>query len=1261
MSIYLLKEILLQSLVIYTGDCGGAIFSYNNIYISFEGNSISGFSNNTAANYGGAILSFDNVYLSFEGNSTTKFSNNTADRTGGAVFAINKCRMTFDNNSVVFFASNTAAFDTTILFNFNSKIIIKGDPSFIFNDLPEQWCFDTCLKYPDEESDAITIDSSGMVWCSNQQTFTCLSDKCHCKNLEDTMVSVKDNQVVSLTDGIVVLSSVIQLHSSNISIIGHNNPTVICVNHSGLKFYDCNNLSIEGITFIGCGTTDGIYDLMYIDTPVLEFSGCNNVRIQNCSFRYTMGQVVSLDNVSGCVNFNNCKFVGHIHYRDHGAAIYYESDDNAFDEFIISNCNFSSYKAKSVIYFTYRLHGYNNTYLINSSFHNNEGVSIYLTNHHTLHISGEVLLENNVAEDGAGIYISDHSTVSFSEISNVTFSNNSVYHNGATIFLNNNSTAIFDNNSIVTFNDNVAGNGTIYSKICSNVIFRGACEVTFRSNLVVQYGSAIYSYDNSQVVFKGNSRVSFSTNAISSGDAHLQHGGTMFSENNGNVVFEENSITGFSNNNGSAIFSIYSSIVIFKDSSKVTFINNIAHYCGVLASALFSNITFTGDTKVMYDSNTVSYTLTSESDSSAGTICTSQKSNITFTEHSLVTFINNKANRGGAVTIFDSNIIMTEYSTVIFNNNSALYSSGGAFVCSNNSNVTIKGNSNVTFNNNKASQSGGAIHSYNMCRITFKDNSTSTFINNTARDNGGALLSSSLSEISFQDNSVVNINGNTADNGGVFYFTNSTIIFKGSSVIFVHNNMARQRGGVGHFNFNSQVMFEGTIIIKFDNNLAEKIAGVLYSAMSNIQFKENCTISVTNNKATFDGGGLYFDKNSDVLFTEFASITFKYNKAFYGGGIVANDHSNITVKRNSVLLFVSNEATQSGGAGYFNCSCNFIITENSMVKFYYNKAFNGGAVCINDYTKFMITGKSTTSFQDNLASVSGGAINILNKSNIVLDDHIDIKFTNNNAQYGGAIFLDTTAVLVNSSYINCINFTNNIAKILGNSIYQDAAKFCNSSCLSQRTVNIDSQFLATPPNELKFYDQAVCIDNDQNVIHCSNYYMRDIMLGTEIVIPACVLDYYNQSINSTHFLVQSEMHSNYFISGPKETLISCDTFKGISIMSNKTSTKLANFSINITLNIVLNSQWKQISVNLIIELSPCHPGFWQYPKSKICECYNASDIVFCSGSSSTIKRGYWFGNVTGKPTVTLCPINYCNFTCCETSTGYYHLSPVRDT
>jgi len=51
--------------------------------------------------------------------------------------------------------------------------------------------------------------------------------------------------------------------------------------------------------------------------------------------------------------------------------------------------------------------------------------------------------------------------------------------------------------------------------------------------------------------------------------------------------------------------------------------------------------------------------------------------------------------------------------------------------------------------------------------------------------------------------------------------------------------------------------------------------------------------------------------------------------------------------------------------------------------------------------------------------------------------------------------------------------------------------------------------------------------------------------------------------------------------------------------------------------------------------------------------------VSCSGSTSSIKRGYWFGEVYGKATVTTCPKSYCNFSCCEVANGFLELSPVR--
>ena len=64
-----------------------------------------------------------------------------------------------------------------------------------------------------------------------------------------------------------------------------------------------------------------------------------------------------------------------------------------------------------------------------------------------------------------------------------------------------------------------------------------------------------------------------------------------------------------------------------------------------------------------------------------------------------------------------------------------------------------------------------------------------------------------------------------------------------------------------------------------------------------------------------------------------------------------------------------------------------------------------------------------------------------------------------------------------------------------------------------------------------------------------------------------------------------------------EILISCDKVKGITITGDHTLLISTNLSVNITLNTALNPDWKKLSVSLTIKLSPCHPGFWQYPTS----------------------------------------------------------------
>ena len=1118
---------------------GGAMWIFHS-HVSFKGNSSAVFNNNTATYRGGALYCAMDSNVAFEENSNVVFSNNIAEF-GGAVFAKHTSDIIFSDNSTITFTSNSATFLNSATISSN-KIKTTGNPTVIFNDQSARWCNSTCLPYT-SQLQGITINSNGIVWCNNPESFICLTKICHCNKLEVLLDGLKSNRLVNITNT-VTLSSVIPLTGlNNISIIGYNNIALICDNTSGLDLRWCTNITIEGITWIGCGYYDSSQSL-FIPVLDLEFS---DILIQKCTFQYSLGIAISLYYIQNDdVYINQCNFTNNNFYNLHGAAIYCFKDwsDNII-KVNINNCIFSyNENAKSIVYLELYEDNHQLLNLNSSNFHNNQGVSVYLSKGIVLRITGEVSFENNVAENGAGIYISDNSTVIFDENSSAKFINNSVNHNGAAIFVTHHSYVIFDQSSIVTFTDNKATNGIVYCEASSNVTFKGTSEVTFSSNSAMQYGAAIYSSDISHVTFTGNSKVTFNNNVVSSKDRNLHNGGSIYSENNGHISFEENSSTLFSNNiadYGAAIFSYFNSRIIFKDNSVVTINNNTAQYCGALLSLLFSSITYEDNTKVSYNANKVSCTSTSNNEPSSAAMCTLQGTDVLYSGHSLVTYTSNKAGGGGAVVFSDSNVIIEEYSTVTFNNNIAYYSSGGAFTCYNTSDITIKDNSNITFNSNKAIQDGGAIYS---CKITFKDNSTSTFIKNTARNNGGAILSSQLSEITFQGNSTVTFDNNTAYNGGAFYFTNS----------------------------------------------------------------------------------------------------------------------NITVKETSTVSFYNNKAIQNGGTGYLNSHCVFLLEQNVKVMFDNNKALYGGALCIDIMTKFIVRGNSTTLFSNNLAIEGGGALQVLNDSRITLQDHISIKFVNNTAQYGGAVFLDTTAVMINSSDNNCMDFTNNIAKILGNSAYQDESEFCtssNDSCFN-RTMGINHEFVDTPPIKLKFNDPAICIDNSSTQ-QCDSYFITNIMLGKSILMPACVLNYYNQPVDSIQFIVQIETNLNYLINGPKQVVISCnDTFEKISIIGDQSLSNSTNYTITITLNTALYSDWKQISVKLIIGLSPCHPGFWQYPNSLGCECYkNASDIVFCSGSNSTIKRGYWFGSVTGKPTVTFCPINYCNFTCCETTNGYYHLSPVR--
>ena len=1000
---------------------GGAIRAYGDSHVSFEDNSTTKFSNNRADHYGGAIHTFSSQ-VSFEDISNTKFSNNRANYDCGAIGTTDS-NVSFEDNSVTEFSNNNALSDiyaissfarAHIIFDGNStvsfindistdggivypistsinhhhyfdsnlEIIVRGNFTITFNYQSVKWCTSTCLPYSGKDRYKVRIDNTGMVWCTHQDYFKCQSRNCQCKNLEDVTANITNNSLITLSDKVRLSSAVNFSIINNTSIIGQNNLVVFCVNGGGLQVEFCNNLTIQGITWIGCKTALKIYD-------------SKDVTIRRCSFLYSKWQAIEISEPSGNVNIDYCKFMHNNHYRGHGSAIRYSSNNPSTDELTINinNCDFSfNIGSKSIIYIKQSLEHILTHCINNSTFQNNQAISTYFSGHQNINFAGNLLFKNNEAEIGTGLYVSNHSTVTIGENSTIKFINNTADHYGAAIFLDNHSSVVFDKNSTVNFSDNYATNGTVYSKDSSTVLFKGTCKVTFNSNKARLYGAAILSSENSEITFTGNSSVNFTNNIVPNHNQNSMLGGTIFIENYSLITFMERSITMFSNNTaafGTGIFSFNNSTVNFKNQSKIFFDNNIVVHCGVLTT-LYSNVSFNDYADVIYNANKLSCPSNSCFTPSAGPICSLQGTDVILSGHSSVTFMNNNADYGsGAIVFSESTLTIQEHSTITFKNNIAKDSSGGALVCFN-SNITVKDDSNVTFSGNKATQSGGALHLYSMCKIVFTDDSTSKFINNTAIIDGGAILNDQSSEITFKGNSSVQFNNNKACNGGTFYSSNSSITFKEMSVTSFYHNEAKQNGGVGYFNLNSNVMFEGITVVSFNGNMAEENGGVLCSIESDILFQNNSNVSFIDNRA-LDGGAISADNNSCIVSTESSVLSFLSNEAIQNGGVfhVANS-TEVIITEKSKLTLNNNYARQNGGVIH-SVNGIFAFKGNSNVSLNYNEAMlNGGAVCII-YSDVCFSEYATITFHKNKANY-GGAVLANNQSNITVDGNSEIFF-----------------------------------------------------------------------------------------------------------------------------------------------------------------------------------------------------------------------------------------------------------------------------
>ena len=947
------------------------------------------------------------------------------------------------------------------------------------------------------------------------------------------------------------------------------------------------------------------------------------------------------------------------------------------------------------------------------------GGSIYSNNNSTILFKGTANVQfiSNEAEFGGSLYSERGCNVIFGQKSMVTFDSNRADLGGAAYVCQESEILIMDNSSL-NFQNNLANEdgGALYLHSTFDVVFTNNTSVTFYNNKALRNGGAGYfesksKLDSMQESFSStlNSHradniggivyskailkyeyVDLNSSVVKHNENDVQSNGLVFS-----ILFKGGCKVEFVNNNavyGGAIYNKWD--VRFADNSTTTFVNNNADYGGAAYLETNANMIFEGDSATTFTNENTNQNFAGSDHRKFSTVGANSYS---------ATFRDNTAKyNGGAIYLGVSSAMMfvkDSRSKAIFSKNKA--TNGGAVYSQENSNIILGGKSAAIFANNEVTHDGGAIHCYNKSSVTITGHSCVKFFYNKAAQ-GGAIYSERNSNIIFKQSSTADFVDNTGlqHGGALFIKLNCGIYFEENSAVFYNNNNALINGGTVYSENNSSIVIMGYSRVTFNASRAHSgDGGAVYSNInSEFVSKGSSQLILTNNYAT-QGGTIYSSINSSIVFTENILVTFDSNMAISGGALTVNAESHITFcgSFKSMVKFNNNKAVQYGGAIYVVKNSAIVLNDNTTTKFSNNEATLGGAVNVQDNSSIIATGNSTAKFNGNRANI-GGAM-YLKTSKMTFTINCSIEFCSNTAwQDGGAIYLDDNfiATFANNAniifdyntasdyggavygkisqstlYLNTTNITfyNNHVKTAGNSIFINVPSSCNSSCLSNNIVGISKdsikhnplkQSITTTPKILKLYQPAICIEDKDE--ECDSYYVNNIMLGEEVLVGACMYDYYDRPSDDARFVVTGISNQDYYIPGSKDVIVSCNnTMQGITLNGNSIlPTSPSNYSMTITLYVNRLSEMKAISVNLTVGLVSCHPGFWQYSESKTCECYNANDIVLCSSNNSTIRRGYWFGSVNGKPTVVFCPLNYCNFTCCETSNGYYHLSPERD-
>ena len=656
----------------------------------------------------------------------------------------------------------------------------------------------------------------------------------------------------------------------------------------------------------------------------------------------------------------------------------------------------------------------------------------------TLTLNDLTLINANPVSDSSGI-VSNGGAVYFDGstliVNNVNFKNNTVYKYGGAIYTTGTcivDSSVFDGNDVQFRSQNIDNGGAaIYADNGASLLISNSQIINNHKNMVIRDNNVGDLVDG-VVVATGYTKISksyFRNNSGCYGGAVTSLGYTNAGKNQ---IIIENSV--FDANRafqGAAVNVMGSTFKI----SGTNFTNNKGVGYGSGNPNVGALLTWYGCEGTISDCNFINNT----ADNGAAYRLGDDNKGVSSASVDSCTFINNTAsNQGGAVYEGGKTGKATlDIKNSIFTNNSAK-KEGSAIYSGDNLNI----DDDTTFTNNMVymyytgTLNIGEIKTFtdlqkaiNMVEgdihlssnVTMLASEADNFVNGIVVDHlvnlkcdGFTINANNLGRI-FNVTSTADklniynanlINGN-ADIGGAIYNTGSVYAYNTN---FINNTAATMGGAVfnnGTLTIQKCIVDNNDITKRTSSDSEDYGGAAIYNWYDSTLFIKNSTIS--NNLKNYKNGDYVVGAVTSLGKTIISQNSYFVNNSGRWGGAITTSGSSLPGKKVNELTISDSTFSKNGGlygAGIFIQGSKFSITS-----------------CVFDSNT--ASGKGNMTPNDN----NGAAIEVTNTDKAITGTISKSTFTNNKAQYGGAIDICAGTIKITNS-----KFINNSADVEGGAI-----------------------------------------------------------------------------------------------------------------------------------------------------------------------------------------------------------------------------------